>query len=283
MILSTMSLPELANELLKDYKEVAARWKVFEPKFVHMRKRNPIFPWLWETTVQTKRKNDWYIGYYAYTKKDARAIWPQIAIHFRYMNATWAAFPIQRKDKTLLLIFSSHFFERYMERFLKIVQSEMKYPIKELVKYFFIRNYHIYPYKPEMEDLVRDFCEDGMFLGDWISEDVGLVKTFLSRDELKVNQCTEYYEAMLNWIIVDMYMIRSGGGSLTLEEFNKLPDEWFSIQTWRAFLSSRGNPIWNKLFIDYVTFRRENPQEYKLCSNMLERIANNRISDSDSN
>ena len=58
MILPTMTLPELANELLKDYKEVAARWKAFEPKFVRMRKRWDIFPWLWETTVQTKRKNE---------------------------------------------------------------------------------------------------------------------------------------------------------------------------------------------------------------------------------
>lgn len=278
MILPTMTLPELSNELLKDYKEVAARWKAFEPKFVRMRKRWDIFPWLWETTVQTKRKNEWYIGYYAYTKKDACAIWPQIAIYFRYMNATWAAFPIQGKGKTLLLIFSSHFFERYMERFLKIAQSEMQCPVKEVVKFFFIRNYHIYPYKPEAEDQVRGFCEDGMFLGDWISEDVGLVKTFLSRNELKVNQRTEYYGAMLNWIIGDMYMVRSGG-SLTLEEFDKLPDEWFSIQTWRAFVASRGNPMWNNLLIDYVTFRKEHPKEYKLCSDMLERIADNRILD----
>ena len=59
MILSTMTLSELSNELLKDYKEVAARWKAFEPKFVRMRKRRVLFPWLWETTVQTKRKNEW--------------------------------------------------------------------------------------------------------------------------------------------------------------------------------------------------------------------------------
>ena len=134
------------------------------------------------------------------------------------------------------------------------------------------------PYKPEAEDQVRGFCEDGMFLGDWISKDVGLVKTFLSRNELKVNQRTEYYGAMLNWIIGDMYMVRSGG-SLTLEEFDKLPDEWFSIQTWRAFVASRGNPMWNNLLIDYVTFRKEHPKEYKLCSDMLERIADNRILD----
>ena len=243
-----------------------------------MRKHRVIFPWLWETTVQTKRKNKWYIGYYAYTKKDACAIWPQIAIYFRYMNATWAAFPIRGKNKTVLLIFSSHFFERYIERFLKTAQSEMQCSIKEVVQVFFLRNYHIYPYKPEAEDKVRGFCEDGMFLGDWISEDVGLVKTFLSRDEMKVNQCTEYYQAMFNWIIADMYMVRLGG-SLTLEEFDKLPDEWFSIETWRAFVASRGNPMWNSLLIDYVTFRKEHPKEYKLCSDMLERIADNRILD----
>ena len=58
MILPTMTLPELANELLKDAKEVMARRKDFMPKFDRIRKRRVIYPWLWEVTVQTKRRNN---------------------------------------------------------------------------------------------------------------------------------------------------------------------------------------------------------------------------------
>ena len=47
MILPTMTLPELANELLKDAKEVMARRKDFMPKFDRIRKRRVIYPWIW--------------------------------------------------------------------------------------------------------------------------------------------------------------------------------------------------------------------------------------------
>ena len=272
MILPTMTLPELVNELLKDSKEVIARQKSFMPKFDRIRKRRVIYPWLWETTVQTKRRNDWCMGYYAYSKKDASAIFPQLSIYFRYANATWAAFLIQHKDRTCLLLFSPHFFKRYIERFLKEVQEDIQFPIKEYAKSFFLRNYHITPYKPETEDTVRGFCEDGMFLGEWIQEDVGLVKTFLSRDELKVNQYTEYYECAMNWIINDIYMARTGGSLATTDEFDRLSDEWFSPHVWRDFLFRRENPTWNQIFADCMTFRKEHTEEYKLCSDTLERI-----------
>lgn len=275
MILPTMTLPELTNELLKDSKEVIARRKNFRPKFDHIRKRQVVYPWFWEATIQTKRRNNWYMGFYAYSKKDASIIFPPISIYFRYANATWAAFLIQQKDKTCLLLFSPHFFERYIERFLKTAQEEIQYPIKEYAKFFFLRNYHITPYKPETEDKVRGFCEDGMFLGEWLSEDVGLVKTFLSRDELKVNQYTEYYECATNWIIDDMYMSRTGC-SLTTPEFDKLSDEWFSPYVWRDFIFRRDNPTWNQIFVDCMTFKKEHNEEYNLCSDMLEKIRENK-------
>ena len=215
------------------------------------------------------------MGYYAFSKKDASAIFPQISIYFRYANATWAAFLIQAKNRICLLLFSPHFFERYIERFLKTAQKEIQFPIKEYAKFFFLRNYHITPYKPETEDKVRGFCEDGMFLGEWLSEDVGLVKTFLSRDELKINQYTEYYECTMNWIINDMYMSRTGG-SLTTPEFDNLSDEWFSPHVWRDFIFRRNNPTWNQIFVDCMTFREEHDKEYNLCSDMLEKIRENK-------
>lgn len=94
----------------------------------------------------------------------------------------------------MLLIFSSHFFERYIERFLVINNDEKQYTTTQIMKFFFLRNNHLGCVKPELEDLARGFCEDGMILGEWISNSAALIKTFLSRNELKVNQYTEYYE-----------------------------------------------------------------------------------------
>ena len=270
-----MTLPELAAELQKDYKEVAGRWKAFEPKFEKMRKRQMAYPWLWQTTVETRRKNKWDIGYYAFSKKDASVVWPQISISFRYQNSTWAACFIPGEERTLQLIFSSHFFERYIERFLKTSSKEIEYPIKELAKLLFIRNYHITPYRQDLEDRVRGFCEDGMFLGDWLSEDVGLVKTFLSRDELKPNQYVEYFDVFRTWIIGDMFMSHRRG-SLTTEEYDKLPDAHFHWNVWREFLLSRGNPIWNKILSDWLAFKKKHPEDYARISRMLDAIADNR-------
>lgn len=275
MILPTMTLPELAAELQKDYKEVAARWKVFRPKFEKMRKRQTHFPWLWETNVQTKRNNNWYIGYYAFSKKDATCIWPQISIYFRYEKSTWAAFPINTPEKTLLLIFTSHFFERYIGRFLKSSRQEINYPIKNIAQYFFLKNYHINLYKPEIENSIRGFCEEGMFLGDWLSETYGLVKTYLSRNELKVNQYTEYFDFIQAEIVSDLFMSHNRC-SLTNEKEENLSDEYYSSSVWRDFLFRRKNPIWDELLLDCMTFHKEHLEEYNQISHMLDSIAENR-------
>ena len=81
-----------------------------------------MFPWFWEATVKTKRNNSWSIVYYAFTKKDATCIWPQVYITFRHENATWAVFREWRRQEFLFL-FTSHFFERYVERLFEIFAS----------------------------------------------------------------------------------------------------------------------------------------------------------------
>lgn len=275
MILPTMTLTELSAELLADYREVAARWKAFEPKFERIRKRVPAFPWLWETKVMTKRRNEWYIGCYAFSKKDATVVYPHISIFFRRENATWAAYPIRGKDSTLLLIFSSHFFERYIERFLNVDKKDLEYPVKDIVRVFFLRNYHIFPYKSEIEDRVRGFCEDGMFLGDWLDDGVGLVKTYLSRDEMKPNQFTEFIQAVQSWILGDIFMSHKGR-SLVDEDFDGLPDTYFSTDVQIGFVNSRNNAIWESIFIDLLKFKQEHEEEYLQCSRMLDSIIENR-------
>ena len=40
-------------------------------------------------------------------------------------------------------------------------------------------NNHIGCIKPELEDLARGFCEDGMILGEWISESAALILSLI--------------------------------------------------------------------------------------------------------
>lgn len=109
-------------------------------------------------------------------------------------------------------------------------------PYKDLVKYFFLRNNHIACYKSEIEDSLRGFCEDGMFLGDWVSDSVALVKTYLSRNELKPNQYTEFYEIVISWIVQDMFVSRKGY-SYNIEEFDQLPDSFLNQMNGMLFYS----------------------------------------------
>lgn len=274
MIVPTMTLAEVATEIQSDYKEVINRWEKFEPKFNRIRMKKKSYPWFWETTVMTKRKNEWNIIFYAYSKKDASIIIPRIYLSFRYENSTWAASFI--KGHNQILIFSAHFLERYIERFLETDKKEMECPIKDLVKYFFLRNNHIACYKSEIEDSLRGFCEDGMFLGDWLSDSVALVKTYLSRNELKPNQYTEFYEIVISWIVQDMFVSRKGY-SYNIEEFDQLPDSFFEPNEWNAFLFNRNNPIWINIAKECAKFKREHPEEYEKCSQMLEAIQENRL------
>ena len=139
-----------------------------------------------------------------------------------------------------------------------------------------LRNNHIGCIKPELEDLARGFCEDGMILGEWISDSAALIKTFLSRNELKVNQYTEYYDMFHNWIIQDMFLAHKGYSLSSMEEFDNLPDSYFSPKEWEKFLKLRGNEMWINIAIECSEFRIEHKEEYEKCSNMLQAIMDNR-------
>lgn len=274
MILPTMTLTELAKEIQSDYKEVHARWTKFNPKFNKMRLKQTYYPWIWNTEIITKKNNKWFFSFYAQSKKDANVVIPHAYITFRHGGTTWAAYPL--KGTNVLLIFSSHFFERYIERFLELNKDEKQYTSLDIIKLFYLRNNHIGCIKPELEDLARGFCEDGMILGEWISDSAALIKTFLSRNELKVNQYTEYYDMFHNWIIQDMFLAHKGYSLSSMEEFDNLPDSYFSPKEWEKFLKLRGNEMWINIAIECSEFRIEHKEEYEKCSNMLQAIMDNR-------
>jgi len=122
---------------------------------------------------------------------------------------------------------------------------------------------------------LRGFCEDGMLLGDWLSDTVGLIKTFLSRKELKLNQYTEYFDGVLSWMISDMFLAKNGY-MMSDEDFDTFPDTYLSPETWNSYLKNRGNPIWIKIGMDCNAFMEEHREGYKQCSKMLDIIRENR-------
>lgn len=135
MILPTMTLTELAKEIQSDYKEVHARWTKFNPKFNKMRLKQTYYPWIWNTEIITKKNNKWFFSFYAQSKEDANVVIPHAYITFRYGGTTWAAYPL--KGTNVLLIFSSHFFKRYIERFLELNKDEKQYTSLDIIKLFY--------------------------------------------------------------------------------------------------------------------------------------------------
>ena len=114
-----------------------------------------------------------------------------------------------------------------------------------------------------------------MFLGDWLGDGVGLVKTYLSRDEMKPNQFTEFIQVVRSWIIGDIFMSHKGR-SLFDEDFDGLPDTYFSIGVQMDFVRSRNNGKWESILIDWQNFMQEHGNEYLQCSRMLDSIIENR-------
>lgn len=67
-----------------------------------------------------------------------------------------------------------------------------------------------------------------------------MVKTFLSRQEMKINQFTEYFEVFKMWIIQDMFKARKGM-NLNSSLIKYIPDTYFEYNEWNRFLFERGN------------------------------------------
>lgn len=275
MIVHTMTLEEIASEILTDSNEALARWTKFKSKFRRMRLKQEKYPWLWETAITTKRRNTWNVVFYAFTKKDASLIHPNFYFSFRYDNATWAAYPLQGEKKVLL--FPLHFLERYTERYLNELEgNDIPYTFKDIIDVFFCKNYHFGVQRPLSDEFsLRGFCEDGILLGDWLSDSIGLVKTFLSRKELKPNQYTEYFEMVRLWMISDMFLAKNGH-TLSEEDCENFPDTYLSPDTWNSYLKNRGNPIWINIGVECNEFMEEHREEYKQCSKMLDAIWENR-------
>lgn len=92
---------------------------------------------------------------------------------------------------------------------------------------------------------------------------------------MKPNQFTEFIQAVKSWLIGDLFMSHKGR-SLVDEDFDGLPDTYFSTDVQIGFVNSRSNAIWRDIFIDLLKFKQEHEEEYLQCSRMLDSIIENR-------
>ena len=126
-------------------------------------------------------------------------------------------------------------------------------------------------YSKEKEENVRGYCYDGMLLGDWIGEEGGFVKTFISRQEMKMNQFVEYFEFFKMWIIEDMFKSRKGfelKNSLT----EYMPDTYFEYGEWDKFLFERDNLRLIKAAEESQEIYMKNREEYRRCFQLIDAV-----------
>ena len=162
MTLDNMTLEELILEIKTDFKEVRGRWNKFLPKFKKIIQKRTRYPWLWDTTIKTRRYNEWYLSFFADSKKEVNIVRPSFTLCFTYQGQPWAGTVIDGQ----VLLFPSHFFERYGERCLKIHKDQAIAAGKDMMKLFFIMNSNCCFFNNQKGDNVRGYCYDGMFLGD---------------------------------------------------------------------------------------------------------------------
>lgn len=272
MITSTMTLEEIAKELLIDFREVYDRWNKFGGKFRRMSLNQIRFPWFWNNTIKTKRFNNWNIIFSAWSKKETKIVDPIFVVSFHYNGGTWTASLL----KDLVLFFPLHFFERYKERFLKFNLEDLQISNKDIRDVFYALNNRIFLYKREREDSIRGFCYNGMILGDWIGENCGIVKTFISIEEMKVNQFAEYFDCLKNRLILDMYRCRKGIEMVYNSELvDCIPDTYFEYEEINNFLWNLENRLLTVTHRKCIDYYSKHKIEVDKCTHMLNAIMDN--------
>ena len=147
MVLDTMTLEELIREIKTDFSEVKGRWKNYVRKFRKTAQKRTMFPWLWEANIKTRRFNEWYISFYAESKKEVGILNPTFTMLFKYKGQLL----VGAVTNDVVLIFTGHFFDRYKERFFKIHKDSRPVTNREIMKVFFLFNSNYCFYSKEKE------------------------------------------------------------------------------------------------------------------------------------
>ncbi len=160
MIVPAMSSEELANEILKDHSILLSKAKYLTKKVRReaIKTRNKDLKRIFE--YKSKQKNDWLI-LVDYNQGDPLILPVVYYLRRGFLNAV----VIQSKSN-FLVHYSSHFFERYNERFLKNAGLSNL----ELLKVFLpgnnVATYDIILDSEEYKNRVLARFEDGVGLGE---------------------------------------------------------------------------------------------------------------------
>ena len=184
MLLNTMTDIEIFNEIKKDYHSCREKINYYHNKFSKSVRNKFCF----ETDCYkmiSPNHNEWITFYFHHKTPNGWEIYYKHYVFMRNMDGTYKAISINilNNEVNNLTIFSSHFFQRYRERFCK----NSKYNFKELFLFFLLNNPCFKSFN------TNDGCYTVM------NEGVGLLKfgstpnvcyvnTFITKDMLKPKQ-----------------------------------------------------------------------------------------------
>lgn len=179
MLVNTMSDQEILNEIRRDYNSCREKINYYHDKFKRaLRKKSSCIDYYKLISPNGNEWNTFYIsrGFEMFYK------------HYVFLRNNDGSYKVLsvNLDKTGVIgvtIFSSHFFQRYQERYYK----NEKYSFRELFLKFLTRNNYFLSI--DTDDGGYTIMSDGIgltYLGE--IETVCYVNTFITKDMLKPNQ-----------------------------------------------------------------------------------------------
>ncbi len=196
MILPTMTSEELAKEIMADYENVCAKviHIMKQTRRLAIKSRTKHHQQLFE--YKSPMKNDWLIFVNHYIKD------PIFVPVVRYLNKHGMNGVMVGSDKVLLSHYTSHFLERYNERFLK--NGDMTK--LDLLKHFISHNPMVQTQKmPDDKDYTNSIFarfNQGMGFGykEVLTKNVFIhLKTFVSSDMRFENQEEVFQKTSANY------------------------------------------------------------------------------------
>lgn len=87
--------------------------------------KRTMFPWLWEANIKTRRFNEWYISFYAESKKEVSILNPTFTMLFKYKGQLLAG----AVTNDVVLIFTGHFLTDTKKGSLKYIRTAVRLQI----------------------------------------------------------------------------------------------------------------------------------------------------------
>jgi hypothetical protein len=185
MLVPAMNNDELFNEIIKDNKIVLrkALYHLKEVRREAIKKRDKEL-WKFFDYESKPNKNNWLI-LIGYNHGD-----PLILSAVRYLKEGKLNFFVEQSDNLALVSYTSHFLERYNERFLKQDKITKMDLFKQFIIYNTVSTIDIYP--DSDSDKFRCFgrFKDGIGLG--IFEDMGSRRIFFLKTYITTEMILKY-------------------------------------------------------------------------------------------